>query len=100
MRMWRPSWISDRHEFSPFRSRSCAVATEQFSAQIDKRFGKRCRKFILKMAAVAAILDFKLATLCLLDAPMLLIEFELNWIIVFRGDVQNMNSQHFTHINV
>ena len=36
-----------------------------------------------------------LASLCLLGAPMLLIKFQLNWIIVFRGDVQNMNSQHF-----
>ena len=30
---------------------------------------------------------------------MLLIKFQLNWIIVFRGDVQIMKSQHFSHIN-
>ena len=41
-----------------------------------------------------------LAVLCLLGASMLLIKFQLNWIIVFRGDVQNMNSQHYSHINV
>ena len=41
-----------------------------------------------------------LVILCLLGTPMLLIKFQLNWIIVFRGDVQNMNSQHFSHINV
>ena len=35
------------------------------------------------------------AILYLLGAPMLLIKFQHNWIIVFRGDVQNMNSQHF-----
>ena len=35
-----------------------------------------------------------LAILCLLGALILLIKFQLNWIIVFR-DVQNMNSQHF-----
>ena len=27
------------------------------------------------------------------------IKFQLNWILVFR-DVQNRNSQHFSHINV
>ena len=31
---------------------------------------------------------------------MLLIKFQLSWIIVFRGDVQDMNSQHFPRINV
>ena len=36
-----------------------------------------------------------LATLYLLSVPMLLIKFHLNWIIVFRGDVYNMNSQYF-----
>ena len=56
--LWRPSWICDRHDFSSFRSRSCPVATEQVSAQIGQRFGKRCRKLIFKMAAMAAILDF------------------------------------------
>ena len=34
------------------------VATEQVSAQGTQRFGKRCRKLIYKMVAVAAILDF------------------------------------------
>ena len=33
-----------------------------------------------------------------MGTPMLLIKFELNWIIVFKGDVQNMNSQHCSHI--
>ena len=54
----RPSWISDRDNVSSFRSRSHPVATEQVSAQGDQRFGKRCRKLIFKMGAVAAILDF------------------------------------------
>ena len=40
-----------------------------------------------------------LGILCLLGALMLLIMFQLNWIEVFRGHVQNMNSQHFSHIN-
>ena len=41
--------------------------------------------------SICSVLDI----LCLLGAPMLLIKFQLNRIIVFRGDVQNMNSQHF-----
>ena len=55
-------------------------------------------KIIFKMVAVVAILGFLigpvLAILCPCGTPMLLIKFQLNWIIVFR-DVQNMNSQHF-----
>ena len=60
------------------------VASEQVSAQSDQKFGKRCRKLIFKMAAVAAILDFlsaHLAILCLLGALMLIIKFQFNWII-------------------
>ena len=56
--LWQPSWISDQHDFSSFRSRSCPVAPEQVLAQIDQRFGKTCQTFIFKMAAVVAILDF------------------------------------------
>ena len=81
--LW-PSWISDRHNFSSFRSRSHPVATEQVYAQTDQRFGKRCRKLIFKMAAVLAILDFllvHLAILCLLSTLMLIIKFRFNWII-------------------
>ena len=40
-----------------------------------------------------------LAISCLLGAPMLLIKFQINWTFVFR-DVQNMNAEHFSHINV
>ena len=58
-RLWPASWISDRHNFSSFRSRSCPVATEQVSALINQRFGERCRKLIFKMVAVIAILDFR-----------------------------------------
>ena len=42
----------------------------------------------------------RFAILCLLDAPMLLIKFQLIWIIVFRGYVQIMNSQYVFHIKV
>ena len=53
--------ILDFHNFSPFLSRSCPVATEQVSAHTDQRFGKICRKLIFKMAAMAAILAFRSA---------------------------------------
>ena len=41
-----------------------------------------------------------LAILCFLGASMLHNKFQPKWIIVFRRDVQNMNSQHFSHINI
>ena len=36
----RPSWISDRHNFSSFQSRSHPAATEQVLAKSDQRFGR------------------------------------------------------------
>ena len=54
------------------------AATDQVSAQSDQKFGKRCPKLIFKIAAVAAILDFRLAHL---GALMLTIKFQFNWII-------------------
>ena len=79
----QPSWISDRHNYSLFQSRSHPVVTEQVSSQGDQRFGKRCRKLIFKMAAVVAILDFlsaHSANMYLLSALML-VKFRFNWII-------------------
>ena len=73
----QPSWNSDQQKFSSFRSRSHPGAKEQVS-ESDQMFGKRCRKLVFKMAAVAAILDFlpaNLAILCLLGALMLIIKF-------------------------
>ena len=63
--LW-PSWISNRHTFSLFRSRSHPIATEQVLAQSDQTFGKRCQKLIFKMVAVVAILDFLSAHLAIL----------------------------------
>ena len=92
----RPSWIFDRYNFTLFRSRSHPVAKEQVLAQSDLRFEKRCRKLIFKMADVVAILVIllaHLAILCLISAQMLII-------MDYRGDVKNMNSQHFSLVNV
>ena len=77
----RPTWISDRHNFSSFQSRCHPVATEQGLAQSNQRFGKRCQKLVFKMVAVVAILDFLsayLAILCLLGTLMLPIKFGFN----------------------
>ena len=66
------------------------VATEQVSAQSDQKFGKRYRKLIFNMAAVAAILDFlsaHLAILCLLGTQMLIIKFQFNWIIEEMSEI-------------
>ena len=41
-----------------FRPPHGSHPSEQVLAQSDQRFGKRCRKLIFKMAAMAAILDF------------------------------------------
>ena len=89
-----PSWISDQHNFSSFGSTSHPVATEQVSAQSNQRFLKRCRKLIIKMAAVAAILDFlltHLAILCLLGTLMPSSSFDSTGL---QRGFQNMNSQH------
>ena len=47
-------------QFHAFQPRSCPV-TEQVSAQIDQRFGKRCQKLIFKMGTMAPILEFRSA---------------------------------------
>ena len=45
------------------------VGSEQVSVQSDQMFGKKCRKLIFKMAAVAAVLDFLSAHLGILCLP-------------------------------
>ena len=94
----RPSWNSDNKILARFYP----VTTEQVLAQSNQKLGKRCRKLIFKMAAVAAILDFllaHLAILCLLGA-LYNAHHQVSIQLDYRGDVQNMNSQHFSHINV
>ena len=97
----RPSWICDRYNFSLFRSRSYPVATEQVSAKSDQRFGKRCPKLIFKIDVVA-ILDFPsahLAILCFVSTKRPNAHHQVSIQLDYR-DVQNMNSQHFSPINV
>ena len=94
----RPSWISDQHNFSLFQSRSHLVATEQLSAQSDQRFLKKCQKLIFKM--VAALLDFLPAHLAILSTKQANAHHQVSSQLDYKGDVQNMNFQHCSHINV
>ena len=55
---WRPSWISDLNDLSYFWSTSHPDASYQVRSQLAFRFRSRSEKYIFKMAAMAAILDF------------------------------------------
>ena len=61
-RSWRPSWIFDLNDFSYDWSTSHPDASYQVwsvkSCQLAFRFRKKCEKYILKMVAMAAILEF------------------------------------------
>ena len=50
--------ISDRNNFSYFLSTSHLDASYQVSSQLAFRFRRRIEKWIFKMAAMAATLDF------------------------------------------
>ena len=92
----RPSWIFDRHNFSLFWCRSHPVATEQVSAQSGLRFKKRCRKLIFKMAAVVAILEFSIGSFSnFVSHKRANALHQVSIQLDYRGDVQNINSQHF-----
>ena len=52
------TWISDPNDFSYFWSTSHPNASYQVSSQLAFRFRRRSEKYIFKMAAMAAILDF------------------------------------------
>ena len=77
------------------------VATEQVSAQSNQKFGKRCRKLIFQDSGCGNHQGFSISwfsyfvsTRCPNAHHQVLIQLD------YRGDVQNMNSQHFSHINV
>ena len=77
--LWRPSWISDRINFSYFWSTSHPGA----SYQVTLRFRRRSEKWIFKMAATAVIFDFWserfLAIFDLQVIPILPTKFQVNW---------------------
>ena len=74
------------------------VATEQVSAQSNQKFGKRCRKLIFKIAAVAANLDFPIGYFVSTRRPNA--HHQVSIQLDYKGDAQNKNSQHFPHVNV
>ena len=59
--LWRPSWISNRHDFSSFRSRS-SVATEHVLAQTDQRFWKRMLKIDFQDGHCGSHLGFSMGS--------------------------------------
>ena len=56
---WRPSWISNRKDFSYFWSTSHSDASYQVSNQLAFWYRRRSEKYIFKMATRVAILDFR-----------------------------------------
>ena len=98
-RLWQPSRISYRHDFSSFHAEVVLLLQSKFRLKRPNVW-KETSKIYFQDDGCGFSISSALAILCLLGAPMLLIKFQLNWMIVFRGDVQNMNSQHFSHINV
>ena len=56
---WKTSWISDQKDFSYFWRISQPDAFYQVSSQLAFQFRTRSEKYIFKMAAIVAILDFQ-----------------------------------------
>ena len=56
---WRPSWITDRNDYSYFCSTRHPDASYQVSSQLAFQFRRRSQKYIFKIAAMAVILDFR-----------------------------------------
>ena len=54
-----PSWIADRNDFIYFWSTSHPDASYQVSSQMGLWFRRRSGKYIFKMAAMAATLNFR-----------------------------------------
>ena len=57
--LWQPPWISNRKDFSYFLTPSHPDASYQVSSPLAFRFRRRSKKYIFKMAAMAAIMDFR-----------------------------------------
>ena len=84
-----------------FQSRSHLDAKEQVSAQSDLRFEKEMSKIDFQDGGSGGHLGFSIGSFsyfvfhkCPNAYHQVLIQLD------YRGDVQNMNSQHFSHINV
>ena len=75
------------------------VVTEQVSAQSNQMFEKICRKLIFKMAT--GHLGFSIGSFSyLVSTRRPNAHHQVSIQLDYTGNVQNMNSQHFSHINV
>ena len=87
---WRPSWISERNDFSNFEYLCHCDASHQVSAQSDLRFGRRCCLKNFQMAAMRHLgyrNGWILAILNLCVTVMPPIKFQLNRTYGLGGDV-------------
>ena len=57
--LWRPSWNLDRNDFNHFFITKHSDASYQVSSQLAFWFKRSSEKYIFKLAAMAAILDFR-----------------------------------------
>ena len=93
---WRPSWISERNDFSNFESLCHFDISHQVSAESDLGFGRRCRLKNFKMAANGDHFGYRngmiLAILNLHVATMPPTKFHLNPTYGSGGDVENVKS--------
>ena len=89
----------------PFKNIVNTLSIQQYSCCYRASFSSNRPKVWEELSKIdfqdpGFLINSVLAILCLLGAPMLLIKFQFDWIIVFRRDVQYMNSHHFSHIIV
>ena len=80
---WRPSWISDRHDFSYFLSTSHPDASYNVWSQLAFRFRRRSEKIDFQDGFHGGHLGFPIGTiLAIFDlqvTPMLPSKFGVNW---------------------
>ena len=72
------------------------VATEQVSAQSDQKFGKRCRRIHFQDGGCAGHFGFSIGSFSYFVShysPNA--HHQVSVQLDYRGDIQNMNSQHF-----
>ena len=92
----QPSWTFDQHNFSLFRSRS-----QQVLAQSHPRFEKRCQKFDFQDGGCGRHLGFSIGSFSnFVSHKRPNAHHQVSIQLDYRGDVQNMNSQHFSYIKV
>ena len=77
-----------------------SVAKGQVSAQNDQKFGKRCRKLDFQNGSCGKHLGFSVGSFSYFVSTRGPNAHHQVSIQLDYRDVQNMNSQHFSHINV